>query len=366
MLLMQSYLQTKFSNDMRDIDLVIGAKGSPLQLVLSSVYHMDAPTGNIKLSELKTVSQNPMIEYTIPLAYGDSYKGYRILGTTPKYIDKYDGVFSEGRIFKKPLEAVIGYSIAQRYSLTINETFSGTHGESVKGQAHDNHAYTIVGILDRTNSVLDNLILTDIKSIWQMHAHDTDHADDDDHEFDESKMDITSALVKYKNKMALLMAPRNINQNTNMQAAVPTLEMNRLFNMIGIGTTTLKMIAAGIMFISGFSIFFVLYNRMRDRKYELAVLRTTGYRPFQLLIMTLSEGVMLAIIGFTSGTLLSRIGIDYINSQAAERFKIEFPSGMIPEEWYLLGITLLVGLIASLIPAIKAMRIDVSRTLSES
>ena len=115
-----------------------------------------------------------------------------------------------------------------------------------------------------------------------------------------------------------------INEQTNMQAVLPTLEINRLFYMLGIGATTLKMIAGGIIGMAGFSVFFVLYNRLRERKYELALMRTVGYRPWQLFRMLVLEGVLLAIVGYVLGWLFSRIGLYVVNQQAQNDFNLYF------------------------------------------
>ncbi|MDX1684464.1 MAG: ABC transporter permease [Saprospiraceae bacterium] len=393
LLIMQHQLEEKFGNDLRNIDMVIGAKGSPLQLVLSSIYHMDAPTGNIKIAEAKKFVTSPIVESAIPLAYGDSYGGYRILGTTHEYIEKYDGELRSGKLFEKNMEAVIGANVAAQSDLEQDATFYGVHGEVEDGgHIHEEHAYKVVGVLKPTNSVLDNLVLSNVQSVWQVHdmhggeAHsvektevppdeigfDHDHGDED-HDHDHSKdvvkadsMEVTAYLMKFNNRIAMLNLPNIINNETKMQAALPGLEINRLFHMMGIGASTLQLIAAAIMLMSAFSVFFVLFNRLRERKYEMALLRASGYKPAQLFVLLLTEGLILAALGYLFGFLLSRLGLYLLNEGAASDFHISFDLGWIPQETGLLLLTLLVGIVAALIPAIKAMRMDVSTALTES
>lgn len=390
LLQMQHQLEQKFGNDLRNIDMVIGAKGSPLQLVLSAIYHMDAPTGNIKISEAKKYVESPIVSSAIPLAYGDSYQGYRILGTTTEYIDKYEGQLASGRNFENNMEAVVGANVARNTELSQGATFYGVHGEVEEGgHIHEEHAYKVVGVLEPTRSVLDNLILSNVPSVWEVHDmhgghektveqgappekvgfdHDHEDGDDHDHSREVSKadsMEVTAYLMKFNNRMAMLNLPNIINKDTKMQAALPGLEINRLFHMMGIGASTLKLIAAAIMLMSGFSVFFVLFNRLRERKYELALLRACGYRPFQLLGLLLVEGLLLAAIGYVFGVVLSRIGLYALNSGAASDFHITFSLAWIPQELDLLLITLAVGLVAAILPAIKAMRLDVSTSLSD-
>lgn len=394
LLVMQNSIEEKFSSDLRDVDMVIGAKGSPLQLVLSAVYHMDAPTGNIKIAEAKKFVTSRAVEQAIPLAYGDSYRGYRILGTTPDYIAKYEAELENGQMFEKNMEAVIGHDVALSTGLKVGDEFYGIHGEVEDGHAHEENAYRVVGVLKENHSVIDNLLMSNVASVWQVHdlhgpeensadekmppgevsfdhAHDHDHDHEGEHTHDEEhevvadSMEVTAYLLKFRAKMALLNFPRIINDETTMQAALPALEINRLFHMLGIGANTLKMIGAAIMLMSGLSVFFALFSQLGDRKYELALLRASGYRPRQLFLLLLWEGLLLAVSGFILGIILSRIGLYILNNGAAGKFHIRFDLHWITAEWWLLLITLGVGMISAIIPALRAMKVDVATSLSK-
>ncbi len=368
LLLLQQQLEQKFENDLRDIDLVVGAKGSPLQLVLSAVYHVDAPTGNIPASAVDSIRQLRSVKQVIPLAYGDSYQRFRILGTDTSYVGKYGGMLRDGRLFKDNLEVVLGATVAKSTGLVVGQTFYGTHGEAEEGEKHEQAMYRVVGILTETNSVLDNLLLTNIASVWSVHAHaesenDThgDHAHADD-----APQDITAALIQVRSTMAVMTLPRMLNETTHLQAAIPALEINRLMKMLGIGVATLQALAIGIMFISGFSVFIALYNRLRERHYELALMRSLGCSRLRLFVMLLSEGFLLAFSGFLGGVLLSRTALWLLNSTAAQDFHLVFSYNFIPSELVLLTVTLVVGLLAALIPAMKAFRMNLSTALADA
>ncbi len=393
LLLIQNQLEEKFQRDLKNVDLVIGAKGSPLQLVLSAIYHLDSPTGNIALDEAYKIMNSAQVKEAIPLAYGDSVKGYRILGTTPNYIHKYSGKVAKGRIYSKSMEATIGADVAESTSLKVGDVFHGVHGDARSGHVHEDHPYTVVGILQATNTVLDRLVVCNIESVWQVHSHhagpdhshseashalelDLDHDHNHDHchthAHDHSKdvvtadsMEITAILLKYKSKMSALKMPRIINEQTNMQAALPALEINRLFYMIGVGATTIKLIAGGIMLMAGFSVFFVLFNRLRERKYELALLRSVGYSPKQLFLLLTLEGLAFAVLGYVLGWLLSRVGIHLISARAESDFNLKFDWELVPGEQWIFILTILIGVLSSIIPAWRAMRMDVSTTLSK-
>ncbi len=384
LLLVQRQLEQKFENDLRDIDLVVGAKGSPLQLVLSAVYHVDAPTGNINLMEAQKLMQNKMVKQTIPLSYGDSYRSFRILGTDTNYVHKYEGVLQDGKFFEHSLDVVLGANVAKATGHIVGSTFQGTHGEAEQGEVHEGHDYIVTGILAPTQTILDNLIVTPLSSIWEMHDegahHDEAEAPGDhhhsageeheghDHEHEQaldSTREVTAYLVKFRSPMGIMTFPRMVNSGTTMQAAVPALEMNRLFHLMGLGITTLRMLAFAIMLISGFSVFIALYNRLKERKYELALLRSLGSSRFMLAALLLTEGVVLSILGFLCGLALSRVGIWVINEQAGSDLRVNLTSQLIPEEGILGAVVLGVGIFAALLPAIKAWRMNLSAALTD-
>jgi len=395
LILLQKQFEEQFTSSMDDIDLVLGAKGSPLQLVLSSVYQIDAPPGNINYLEAKPWMENPFVASAIPLAYGDNYKGYKIIGTTPDYISKYGGEVVQGNVFQKDFEVVVGYEIAQNLGLKVGDTFLGTHGDAEEGgEVHEDKPYTIVGITSKTGKILDNVILSNIESVWNIHDHDHSHEGEEEHVHADGEVhnhehdhkhtsdcvhdhseivsyegkEITAVLLKFRNKMGIVTWPRMIPQNTEMQAASPAIEINRLFSLFGVGLTALQYLAYGIMLISGISIFVALYNTLKERKFEFALLRVNGATRFQLLKLVLIESLILCITGFVFGMIFGRIALYFISLSSQAEFKMAFnPYQFIwDKEGILFLITLFVGVLAALIPAIKAYYLNISKTLANA
>lgn len=375
LILLQKQFEEKFSSSMDNIDLVLGAKGSPLQLILSSVYQIDAPPGNIPYPQAETWMNNPMVESAVPLAYGDNYLGYKIVGTTENYFKHFDLSISEGNVFSSDFEVVIGSTISQNIGLKIGDTFFGTHGDAEEGEVHEEHAYKVVGILAPSGKVADQLILSTVASVWHMHDHKHDDHFDDAHVHDLAEehhphqgKEITAVLLKLRNNMAKMTWPRIIPQNTDMQAASPALEVNRLFALFGVGISALKYLAYGIMFISGISIFVALYNTLKERKYEFALLRVTGASKVQLLYLVLLESVFLCVVGFIFGIIFGRIGLYFLSVSSQQEFKMAFNPFQIlwKEEGLLLMATIAVGVVAALIPALKAYSLNISKTLANA
>lgn len=384
LVLLEKQFEEKFTNNIDGVDLVLGAQGSPLQLILSSVYQVDAPTGNISYDSAKVWMQHPFVKKAIPLAFGDNYRGYKIVGTTSAYLEKYEAKFAQGTMFKNNFEVVIGAEIAQKLNLKIGDEFFGSHGDAAEGEVHDQYAYKVVGKTEQTGKVIDNLILCTIPSVWQMHgeheeanpAHGEEghvHEEGEEHQtedftLDKKGMDITAVLLQIRNPMAKLTWQRLIPQNTKMQAASPALEINRLINLFGVGIDGLRYLAYGIMLISGISIFIALFNTLKERKDEFALLRVNGAKRVQLLKLIMIESLLLCTVGFIFGTILGRIALIFISNSSEEDFKLSFnPYEFIWEkEGVLFLLTISVGIIAALIPAIKAYNLNISKTLANA
>lgn len=375
--LMGSKVEDTFYNNIRGVDMVVGAKGSPLQIILSSVYHMDAPTGNIHGSEVKKIAQHNLVKQAIPLSYGDSHKGYRIVGTTASYLELYDGKIAEGQMFQQPLEVLIGSKVAEILEVEIGDEIISSHGLTKNAiEQHGDHSYKVVGILETSASVMDQLILTSLNSVWNVHGHDEEGHDDHGHSHHhevalissvseiEDDQEITAMLVKFKSPMATFNLPRIVNTKTNMQAALPSIEVNRLIGLLGIGINTLKAIAILIMALSCISVFVALLANLKEKKYELALLRSFGASRLKLFQVIFQEGILLTITGYVFGVIISRIAIRVISGFSEQSFLTDSFLSFTSFDGYLLIVSLLLGTISALIPAIRAYRLNISETLS--
>jgi putative ABC transport system permease protein len=363
-------LEEKFTKNIKGIDMVVGAKGSPLQLILSSIYQIDAPTGNISYSEAKVLSKNPYIKKAIPISMGDSYLGYRIVGTDSSYLSHYQAVIAKGHFFKQAKECVIGSEIATKLGLKLGDEFASAHGLDNEGEKHKEDHYKVVGILAYNNSVVDQLIITPLESIWEVHEHDNKGSNTlsliDESIDNEQDKQITSLLVKFRNPMGLMTIPRNINANTTMQAALPAIEINRLFALLGVGIDALKWIAMLIILVSALSVFVTLFNSLKERKYELALMLTMGGTRFRMFTMLLLEGLYIGILGYILGLLLGKIGLLAMSKAAEQNFHYSFDSNFIGQDEILILIgCLLISLLAAAIPSIGIYRINISKTLAD-
>lgn len=394
LLLVNVQLEDKFEKNFAGIDLVIGAKGSPLQLILSSLYHLDAPTGNMPVSEAKAFlnPKHPIFKSAIPLSLGDSHRGYRIVGTNTGFIDIYEAKFADGKLFEENMEVVVGATVAKNLNIKLADEFKSSHGliEDENLVHEDAAPFKVVGILEKTGSVIDQLIVTKTQSIWAVHdEHDHEAEESAEHDHNEAEHNhehdeavhsedlpltsyedksITSLLVKFKgrNIQALNMA-RNINENTNFQAATPAIEINRLYTLLGVGEEALKAMALLIIFVSGLSIFISLFSSLRERKYELAVMRTLGARPGFLFQLIIFEGIIIAVLGYFCGIALSHGSMVLLADFLEKSYRYDFSAAIfLKEEIYIFGASLVIGIIAAIIPAFQASKTDIHATLADN
>jgi len=304
--------ENQIENNLGKIDVVVGAKGSPLQLVLASVLHLDNPTGNISYKEALKIIKNPLIKSAIPISYGDNYKGYRIVGTTHEYTVLYNAELQKGHRVENAMEVILGNSVAQKLNLKIGDTLLSAHGLLENSIEEHDAVLTVVGILKPTQKVIDRLILTNLQSVWDVHNHERkeNHEGHDYHDIQDEK-EITSLLIRFKSPRGLLTFPRRINERTNMQAALPKYELHKLYEYTSVGFKTISLIAYLILVISCITLFISLYKMVKERAFDLAILRTYGASNFQLIKMVFYEGFIVVFSSFLLGFLLLKIGLRF-------------------------------------------------------
>ncbi|MEO9869310.1 ABC transporter permease [Ekhidna sp.] len=379
-LLTSTFLKNEISKNAQGIDLVVGAKGSPLQIILASIFHIDFPTGNISLEDANNLTRNRLVKSAIPLSLGDSYQGYRIVGTAKAYADLYGSSLAEGNWFSSEMTATVGSAVAQNLGISIGDELESAHGLSEGAGGHEEHPFKVVGIMNPTGSVMDQLILVSIQSVWEVHGEHEEHNHEDGSNAHEpilldrlgievtkeqlANEDITSLLLKYRSPMAAVQLPRIVNGTSNLQAASPPYETARLFNIIGVGVDVVNILGLVIIILSATSVFIALINSLKERKYELAIMRSMGASQAKIFMLILTEGIVLTIIGSFFGFGMAHLGFGILTG-SMEQIQT---SGMffVFDEYYVMLGSLTVGIFASIIPAFLAYKSDISETLSKA
>jgi putative ABC transport system permease protein len=371
-ILVRQAAEDRLRRDLAGVDLVVGARGSPLQLVMSSLLHVDVPTGNIPLAEAERMAANPLVSRAVPLALGDSVGGARIAGTSPALADLYGARLAQGRWWSGPMQAVLGARAAQALGLKPGSTFRSDHGLEPGADHHHTQAYVVVGVLRPTGAAIDRLVLTDLSSIWALHE-EPNHADEEpgDHNHDhdrpeaEPPREVTSVLVTYRSPLAAVTLPRAYADRPDLMAAAPAREAARLNELAGMGARAAGWLALALLVLSATGFVVSLAAAILSRSRDLALLKALGAGPGLLFAAALLEGLLLGLAGGVVGLALARIGAGVF--AAAQRASVDLivppPGGL---DLMMVALAAGLGLLAALGPALLAARADPTRALGSA
>ena len=367
-LIVQDQIDHAFERDLAGIDVVVGAKGSPLQLILAGVFHLDVPPGNVPLAEVQALATHPQVAQVIPLSLGDSVMGFRIVGTTHDYPAHYRATLAQGALWSAPMQAVLGAQVAQATGLQLGQRFSGSHGLGGGGHEHGDTLYGVAGVLAPCACVLDRLVLTDTASVWNVHEGlapgEFRSLSAEDREAIEAAREVTLALVRYNTPMAAIGFPRFVNATTTMQAAAPAMEITRLLGMVGVGTRVLQGMGAVLLLVAALSVFIAMWSAVRERRADIAMLRLLGASPWTVGALLLCEALWLALLASALGLLAAQgltalVGSLWMSDHTLAIGGWHWPPALAGVPLAALG----VAFAAAVVPAVSAYRVDVTSLL---
>lgn len=370
LLLLGHQLRNRIESEIRGIDLVVGAKGSPLQLLLSAVFQVDVPTGNVPLAEVEKIRRHPLVARSFPIAMGDSALGFRLIGTEPELLADRGGTIAQGRVWEAPMEAVLGSEVARATGLALGQNFVGAHGLT-GGLLHADHPYTVVGIAGRTGTALDRVILTAVESVWQVHERPDAaargaprnrtgteaHAEED--------REITALLVRYRTPLAAVQLPRLVNAQPSLQAAVPAFEAARLLAVVGVGIDALRFFGVLLMGAAALSVLVALTNALTDRRADLALMRVLGATRGLLVRALVLEALLLTCVGLVVGMAMGHGLVELVGRLVPQADAVGLTGRLVARgELWLIPAALGLALLATALPAVRAYRSDLVGTLS--
>ena len=404
--LVSEQLEHGLRRDLGGIDLVVGAKGSPMQILLAGVFHLDQSTGNIPLATVSQLKAQPLVAQAVPISLGDSFRGHRIVGTTADYLALYQLELAQGRRWAGPMQAVLGAEAARQSGLKPGDRFHGTHGLAEGGEAHE-QPYEVTGVLAPTCGVVDRLVLTDLASVWEAHAahghaaksaheskgrghddhasdrdragdrdrtEDHDHAADHEHEHEhehehaggpaDAALEVSMVLVRYRSPLAAVMLPRWVNAQAGLQASVPALETARLLSMVGVGVDVLRGFGGVLLLAAALSVLVALLHAVRERQGDLAMLRMLGATPARVAGLIALEALMLASLATLLALGLAHGFAAVLGAVLAQQQSVRIFGAWV-SAWEALVPALALGLalIAAAWPAWRGYRLDVTELL---
>ncbi len=371
---LRTQARASFANTLSGTDLIVGARGSPINLLLYSVFRIGDPTNNVNWTSYRTLAAHPQIAWTVPLSLGDSHRGFRVLGTSRAYFEHYRYGRSQplriaaGREFEDVFDAVLGAEVADRLGYRLGQSIVIAHGASeVSFALHDDKPFHVVGVLARTGTPVDQTVHVSLEGIEAIHADWLGGAPvpglrlsaEQVRQIDLTPKTITAFLVGLKSKTAIFRLQREINEFAAepLLAILPGLTLQQLWGLMGLAENALLVVSGLVVLVGLIVMLAALLTGLNERRREMAILRAVGARPGHVFSLVLGESLALALVGALLGLLLLQGGL------LAAAPLLETRLGLAIAAWppsrhelILLASVLGCGLSAGLLPAWRAYR----------
>jgi len=371
-----------FSHSVSGTDLIVGARSSPVQLMLYAVFRMGEATNNMRWESYRKIATHPLVAWSIPVSLGDSHHGFPVLGTTPDYFAHYRYgddqplALAMGRPFSGTFDAVLGSEVAQQLGYQTGSHIVLSHGMGVRGlPEHGDKPFTVVGILKPTGTPVDRTVHVSLEAITAIHLDWVGGAplpgfhipQQFVRKFDLAPKEITAALIGLKSRAAVFRVQRMVNDDTDeaLQAVMPGVALEQLWQVVGIAEKSLLAVSAMVVAVGLSGLVAVVLAGLNERRRELAVLRSVGAQPREIFLLLTCEGVFVTLAGIVVGVcLLAGLTMGFAPWLEAQ-FGIAVAFTLVsPEEMRLLGLVLAVGLLASVAPGYQAYRLSLADGLT--
>jgi len=366
--------KASFVKTVSGTDLIIGARTGPVQLLLYSVFRIGNATNNISWESYQEIARNPNVKWTIPISLGDSHHGYRVMGTNSDYFEYFRFAggrrleMAGGRIFNGVFEAVLGADVAKALDYQLDEEIVIAHGAGkVSFIKHDDKPFTVVGILQRTGTPVDQTVHVPLEGIEAIHIDWHDGAPVPGQSIsaqqaltmDLSPKVVTAFFVGLKSRIAAFSVQRFVNQYSQepLLAILPGVSLQELWSLIGVAENALLAVSGFVVVVGLSGMLIALMTSLNERRREMAILRSVGARPLHVFSLIVGESALLTFMGVAIG-----IGLLYgllLTSQPLilERFGLFIEIGAV--SLYELGLIIIVclaGIIIGLIPGYRIYR----------
>jgi len=383
---MRSDVRESFSQAVSGTDLIVGARTGSVQLMLYAVFRVGGATNNIGMDSLRALAGHRAVDWVVPISLGDSHRGFSVLGTTPAYFehflygDRQPLALAQGKPFRGDLDglydAVIGAEVAQRLGYKLGERITLTHGSGgASGLDHGDKPFTVVGVLARTGTPVDRTVHVSLQGMQAIHLDWAGGAPmsglaipaEQARKFDLEPKQVTAALLGLKSRAAVFAVQRHVADFAGepLMAVLPGVALDELWDVVGVGERALLGMSAVVAVVSLAALVAVVLAGLNERRRELAVLRAVGAGPRHVLLLLVSEGALVTLLGAALGMALTLAFIalagPWMQAQFGVALQLSPPGG---SEWVLLAGVVSAGLLASLVPALRAYRLSLADGLS--
>ncbi|MEF8714047.1 MAG: ABC transporter permease [Accumulibacter sp.] len=374
--------RNSFAQSVAGTDLVVGARSSPVQLMLYAVFRIGEATHNIHWQSYRAIAENPAVAWSIPLSLGDSHHGFPVIGTSSAYFEHFrygDAqalAFSAGKPFAEIFDAVLGAEVAARLGYRPGDQLVLSHGMGdVSLAEHTDKPFTVVGILAATGTPVDRSVHVSLEAIQAIHLDWQGGAPlpglsipaEYVRKFDLTPKEITAVLVGLKSRAAVFKVQRDLNTRSAepLLAVLPGVALDQLWQVVGIAERTLLAVSAMVVAVGLAGLVAVVLAGLSERRRELAILRSVGARPSEIFVLLTAEGLFVTVLGALLGVALLALLTALLGPLVQAHYGLAIRARWISsDELALLGAVIAVGLVASLLPGYRAYRISLADGLT--
>ena len=371
-----------FANTISGTDLVVGARSGAIQLLLYSVFRIGNATNNISWESYREIADFPRVRWTVPIALGDSHRGFRVMGTSREYFEHYryarthSLAFAAGGVFDDVFDAVLGAEVAERLGYAPGDALVVTHGAGeVSFVAHDDKPFRVAGILAPTGTPVDRTVHVSLEGYTAMHVDWRAGAPipgatisaEEARAMDLTPKTITAFLVGLDSKIAIFGVLRRINEYRKepLLAIIPGVALQELWDLMSVAENVLRVVSLMVVATGLLGMLTVILSSLEARRREMAVLRSVGARPLHVFALFMSEAGVLALLGATIGVLVLYAGLAIGQPLVSREYGLHLPiEALAPADWRLLAAVVLAGVIIGGVPAFRAYRLSLTDGLS--
>ncbi len=372
--------RTSFADTISDTDLIMGARSGSVQLLLYSVFRIGNATNNVSWQSYQEIVDRPEVEWAVPISLGDSHRGYRVMGTTAEYFDRYryrggrQLEFAEGEPFDDLFDAIIGADVAQALEYQLGDDIIVAHGLA-SFSAHDDHPFKVAGILEKTGTPVDRTVIVSLEAIeaihvdWQGGAQILGQSTSADvlRQMKLTPKAITAAMLGVNSKLQIFQLQRAINEYRQepLLAILPGVALQELWEIVGVAETALAAVSAMVVFTALIGMMAMIFSGLNERRREMAILRSIGARPSTVFTLLLMEAAAMTLAGIVFGIAILYTILWIVRPIIDARFGLYLPLEPLDlREWKLLGLIAITGALVSIAPAIRAYRLSLADGMS--
>lgn len=367
-----------FADTISGTDLVVGARSGAIQLLLYSVFRIGNATNNVTWKSYEDITKRPEVAWAVPISLGDSHRGFRVLGTTPEYFQRYKYrhgrplVFAAGAPFSDLFDVVLGADVANALGYKVGDRIVVAHGVgSISFVEHQDKPFRVSGILEKTGTPVDRTLHVSLEAIeaihvdWQsgMPVPGQTISADEVRKMHLQPRAITAALIGLNSKLATFKLQRAINEYREepLSAIIPGAALQELWGLVGTAETALSVVSAMVVATALLGMVTTILTTLNERRREMAILRSVGARPATIVALLGTEAALLTIVGVALGVVLLYASLfllaPFIDSTYGLDLQIDPPT---LREWTTLAAIVAAGLLAGLLPALRAYRLSVA------